>query len=221
MKLRELGQWVGLNGTTLRRRAKSLGFEFNLEDHLDIGTANKLYRELPVEKIMTISYQDLRKPKVEFVGPWNLNDWHRLFKRIQHEIMIRNRDFIRAARKNGQLVPNDAQGPLSREPVENTSTVERIPLVAEPQDQSTSEGVVSNLEALVTADAEPIDQERSDARPENSTRPGTFAAIPRYAEPSGEPAGRLHAPRVNARPIGQPSDPELATADAGSNAGPG
>ena len=99
MKLKDMAMWVGISGTTLRRRAKNIGYQLDLKDEIDVTLANKLYRELPVERVMTITYKNPRKPSIDFTGPWNIHDWNRLFKKIQQAIMIRQRDFIRAVRK--------------------------------------------------------------------------------------------------------------------------
>ena len=190
MKFRDLGKWVGLTGTTLRRRAKLLGHNYNLEDLLDEVQANQLYRQLPVEKVLTISYQDARKPKVEFVGPWNVRDWHRLFKKTQQQIMQRHRDFIRAARKSvpAQIKDQPVSVPTSAlvEP-----PVDIVLDVIEPEQES-----VSSISALVATDAQykgiTVEENSYARRTESShTGPPAISGSSAPAEPGGtEPAER-------------------------------
>lgn len=204
MKFRGLGEWVGLKGTTLRRRAKVLGHNFNLEDSLTVAQANKLYRELPVEKVMTVTYVDARKPKVEFVGPWNINDWHRLFKKIQHAIMLRNRDFSRAARKNGQQ-PKPVEIPVDQPVSIAVESAERpVPQADLPVEVVEA---VSSIAALVEIDA----QVNKNALEEydHARKPGT--SHPRTSAISDNSSG------IDA---GEPAGAGRTGSDAGSNASP-
>ena len=150
MRFRELDKWVGLSGTTLKRRSRALGSDYQLEDLLTVGEANRLYRLLPIDKVLTVSYKDSRKPTIDFIGSWNVNDLHRIFKKVQHGILVRNRDFLRDARRNaapenGAVVVDKSVSDEGCSVKENTETVSNIE-VAVPIDIANVIPIVEELD---------------------------------------------------------------------------
>ena len=190
MKFRDLGEWVGIRGTTLRRRAKLFGHDFKLEDKITAIEAGKLFRQLPIEKVLTITYVDARKPKIEFVGSWNAREWQRMIRKIEHALLLRHRDFSRACRKNeriDEVVKPDL--PVSAEPTE-TAAVNQPDMVST---ELVPAETVTSIAALVEADAanltgvEISPEESSHAGRENIASPGT-SAIRSGPEPAGDGA---------------------------------
>ncbi len=194
MKLRDLGPWVGITGATLRRRARGIGFQLDLKDEIDIPTANKLYRQLPVEHTMTINYKNPRKPEVDFIGPWNIQDWNRLFKKIQQEIMIRQREFIKAARKTEVKpeVKTEEIAPQVQQD-QSASSVEAVLVDTAFDEVGVATSLTSlgpDVELFVSGkehdDAGTADNKRAGEYPEGAGLDPRAGAA--EAEPAGQPA---------------------------------
>ncbi len=146
MRFGELSKWVGLSGTTLQRRARLFGHDFKLKDLLTAIEAGKLFRQLPLEKTLTITYKDARNPTIEFKGPCNAREWQRMIRKIEHTLLLRNRDFSRACRKNERIEEAKVPDP----PVSVQAT--EVDAVNQPTSQPEPETVTS-ISALVEADA--------------------------------------------------------------------
>ncbi len=100
MKLSDISKWVGVNGVPLKARMRELGYgHINLADEIDMTMAGKLYKLVPKGKTITVHYNEKRNFTVDFVGPWNLHEWARLYKMVQREIMVNHKKFIREVEK--------------------------------------------------------------------------------------------------------------------------
>ncbi len=154
MRFGEMSKWVGLSGTTLLRRAKLFGHNFKLKDPLTAIEAGKLYRQLPLEKTLTITYTDARNPTIEFMGPWNAREWQRMIRKVEHTLLIRNRVFSRACRKNERIdepkVPDLPVSVVEQEvKIIAAAITQPQPTYGSPTKQET----VTSISALVEADA--------------------------------------------------------------------